>query len=168
MGIEPVARTHATHAVGFGIADSLALWLFALALALLLGAGLEDLPDYNSADAYLVAEPTQFMTLWATTLQTFYLQQRSVTWIRFLLMLFRAPLMLRISASIPTAVLDPWGIVRASVGSLFPVARRCPLITQLVRNTVLLTSSLSALLKRKVREAYISIQMEKKFDSDQI
>ncbi len=105
-------------------------WLYAfLALhsALSLGAAvsllLEDLPDYNF-DAYLAAEPTRYDSR-ATTLQTLSAVCRSVTWID-LFMLFRAPLIHGRMFYSHTAVLDPWGIVRASVGSFFGGAKVLP------------------------------------------
>ena len=80
------AHKHAsTHAVGFGIAGVFGfIALFALALAVSLGAvvdsWLQDLPDYESADAYLVAEPTIVYAADGTEIAEYYLQnRRSVT-----------------------------------------------------------------------------------------
>ena len=59
------ARAHSkTHFVGFSLAGLLGfIALLCVTLALSLGAvvssWLEDLPDYTSADAFLVAEPTR-------------------------------------------------------------------------------------------------------------
>ncbi|MCI6844234.1 MAG: penicillin-binding protein, partial [Coriobacteriaceae bacterium] len=87
MGIR-TRRAHkhsSTHAAGFGIAGVFGFMaLFALALALSLGtvvdSWLQDLPDYESADAYLVAEPTIVYAADGTEVAQYYLQnRRSIT-----------------------------------------------------------------------------------------
>ncbi|MBF0893680.1 MAG: transglycosylase domain-containing protein, partial [Atopobium sp.] len=170
------ARTHAnTHAVGFGIAGFFGFMaLLALALALSLGAAvsswLEDLPDYNSADAYLVAEPTRVYDSKGNDIADFYLQQRrSVTLDQISPYVIQGTIDTEDKRFYSHSGIDPWGIVRASVGSLFGGGEGASTITQqLVRNTVLSNEQFERSLKRKVREAYISIQMEKKFTKDQI
>ena len=71
------ARAHAkTHIVGFSAAGILGfLVLLAIALTVSLGAlvesWLQDLPDYTSADAYLVAEPSRVYDSQGNTIATF-------------------------------------------------------------------------------------------------
>lgn len=170
------ARKHAnTHAVGFGIAGFFGFMaLFALALALSLGAAvsswLENLPDYNSADAYLVAEPTRVYDSKGNDIADFYLQQRhSVTLDQISPYVIQGTIDTEDKRFYSHGAIDPWGIARASVGSLFGGGEGASTITQqVVRNTVLSNEQFEISLKRKVREAYISIQMEKKFTKDQI
>ena len=139
------ARTHAnTHAVGFGVAGFFGFMaLLALALALSLGAAvsswLEDLPDYNSADAYLVAEPTRVYDSKGNDIADFYLQQRrSVTLDQISPYVIQGTIDTEDKRFYSHSGIDPWGIVRASVGSLFGGGEGASTITQqLVRNTVL-------------------------------
>ena len=64
---------------------------------------------------------------------------------------------------------DPQGILRAIVSQLSGRSEGASTITQqLVRNTVLSSEQFDLTLKRKVREAYIAIQMEKTYSKDQI
>ena len=76
------ARTHSrTHIVGFSLAGVLGfIALLAVTVALSVGtlvsSWLEDLPDYTSADAYLVAEPTTVYDADGNEIASYYLQQR--------------------------------------------------------------------------------------------
>jgi membrane carboxypeptidase/penicillin-binding protein len=76
------ARTHSkTHVVGFAIAGFfgfIAMGAVAVALSLssVIQGWLEDLPDYTTAEAYLVAEPTRIYDCNGTQIAEYYLQQR--------------------------------------------------------------------------------------------
>ena len=64
---------------------------------------------------------------------------------------------------------DPQGILRAIVKTARGRSEGASTITQqLVRNTVLSKEQFEQTIRRKVREAYISIQMEKMYTKDQI
>lgn len=170
------AHKHAnTHVVGFGIAGFFGfLALLALAFAISLGAvvssWLEDLPDYNSADAYLVAEPTRVYDAKGNDIVDYYLQQRrSVTLDQISPYVLKATVDTEDRRFYQHGGIDAWGITRAAVGTLSGGGEGASTITQqLVRNTVLSNEQFERSAKRKVREAYISIQMEKKFSKDQI
>ena len=170
------AHKHAnTHVVGFGIAGFFGfLALLALAFAISLGAvvssWLEDLPDYNSADAYLVAEPTRVYDAKGNDIVDYYLQQRrSVTLDQISPYVLKATVDTEDRRFYQHGGIDAWGITRAAVGALSGGGEGASTITQqLVRNTVLSNEQFERSAKRKVREAYISIQMEKKFSKDQI
>ena len=106
------ARAHSkTHFVGFGLAGVLGfIALLCVTLALSLGAvvstWLEDLPDYTSADAFLVAEPTRVYDADGNEIVAYYLQnRRSVTLDRSPTTSSRAPSTPRTSASTSTTAL---------------------------------------------------------------
>lgn len=170
------AHKHAsTHAVGFGIAGVFGfIALFALALAVSLGAvvdsWLQDLPDYESADAYLVAEPTIVYAADGTEIAEYYLQnRRSVTLDDISDYVKKGTVDVEDERFYQHNGVDPQGILRAIVSQLSGRSEGASTITQqLVRNTVLSSEQFDLTLKRKVREAYIAIQMEKTYSKDQI
>ena len=170
------AHKHArTHIVGFGFAGVLGfLALLFIALAVSAGAlvnsWLIELPDYQSADAYLVAEPTQVFDNDDNVIAEYYLQNRRVVTKDQV-----SPYVLW--GTVDTEDIrfyqhngiDPQGIARAVLVQFTGGSEGASTITQqLVRNTVLSGEQFEQTLKRKVREAYIAIQMEKKYSKDQI
>ena len=170
------ARKHArTHIVGFGIAGVLGfLALLVIALAISAGAlvnsWLLNLPDYQSADAYLVAEPTQVVDADNNVIAEYYLQNRRIVTKDEV-----SPYVLW--GTVDTEDIrfyqhngiDPQGIARAVLVQFTGGSEGASTITQqLVRNTVLSNEQFEQTLKRKVREAYIAIQMEKMYTKDQI
>ena len=74
------ARKHSrTHIIGFGAMGVLGfIALLGIALCVSMGTlietWLQDLPDYKSTDAYLVAEPTQVYDANGDLIAEFYLQ----------------------------------------------------------------------------------------------
>lgn len=170
------ARKHSrTHIVGFGIAGILGfLALLVIALAVSAGAlvnsWLLNLPDYQSADAYLVAEPTQVYDASNNVIAEYYLQNRRIVTKDQV-----SPYVL--AGTVDTEDIrfyqhngiDPQGIARAVLVQFTGGSEGASTITQqLVRNTVLSEEQFEQTLKRKVREAYIAIQLEKKYSKDQI
>ena len=168
-------RNARTHIIGFGIAGIFGfITLLVAALAMSLGAlitsWLQDLPDYNSADAYLVSEPTEIVDANGATIAEYYLQNR------------RSVEMDQVSDYVIKGIVDiedvrfyrhngvdPQGIARAVIRQLTGGSEGASTITQqLVRNTVLSDEQFDYTLKRKVREAYLAIQMEKMYTKDQI
>ena len=159
------ARKNArTHIIGFGIAGIfgfIAMLMAALAISLgsLVTSWLQDLPDYNSADAYLVSEPTQIVDTNGTVIAEYYLQNR------------RSVEMSGVSDYVLKAIVDtedirfyrhngvdPQGIARAVVAQLMGGSEGASTITQqLVRNTVLSEEQFDYTVRRKVREAYLTI-----------
>lgn len=177
MGIR-TRRAHkhsSTHAAGFGIAGVFGfIALFALALALSLGtvvdSWLQDLPDYESADAYLVAEPTIVYAADGTEVAQYYLQnRRSITLDGISDYVKKGTVDVEDQRFYHHNGVDPQGIMRAVASQLIGRSEGASTITQqLVRNTVLSSEQFDQTLKRKVREAYIAIQMEKTYSKDQI
>lgn len=170
------ARQHSkTHAVKFGIAGAfgfMALFGIALAFSLssLISSWLEDLPDYASADAYVVGEPTTVYAADHSVIAEFYLQnRRSVNKDQISPYVLKAIVDTEDSRFYKHNGVDPQGIVRAVVKTARGGSEGASTITQqLVRNTVLSKEQFEQTIRRKVREAYISIQMEKMYTKDQI
>ena len=170
------AKKHArTHIIGFGFAGILGfLALLVIALAISAGAlvnsWLLNLPDYNSTDAYLVAEPTQVYDAKNNVIAEYYLQNRRIVTKDEV-----SPYVLWGTVDTEDVRfyqhngIDPQGIARAVLVQFTGGSEGASTITQqLVRNTVLSDEQFEQTIKRKVREAYIAIQMEKKYSKDQI
>ena len=170
------ARAHSkTHFVGFGIAGVFGfIALLVVTLALSLGAvvstWLEDLPDYTSADAFLVAEPTRVFDADGNEIVAYYLQnRRSVDLDQISDYVKKGTVDTEDSRFYSHNGIDIEGIMRAVVVQLTGGSEGGSTITQqLVRNTVLSDEQFENSLRRKVREAYIAIQMEKTYNKDQI
>ena len=172
------ARAHSkTHFVGFGIAGVFGfIALLCVTLALSLGAlvttWLQDLPDYTSADAYLVAEPTRVYDADGNEIASYYLQnRRSVTLDEISDYVEKGVIATEDKRFLEHNGVDPQGIMRAVVGQITgsgDAGGGSTITQQLVRNTVLSDEQFENSLRRKVREAYIAIQMEKEYTKDQI
>jgi 1A family penicillin-binding protein len=145
-----------------------------VALAFSLGAvvdsWLQDLPDFESADAYVVSEPSQVYDANGDVIAEFYTENREAVDLDQISQYV-------IDGTVDTEDVrfyqhngvDPQGIVRAAVTTLMGGSEGASTITQqLVRNTVLSDEQFEKTLKRKVREAYIAIEMEKKYSKAQI
>ena len=170
------ARAHAkTHIVGFsaaGIAGFLVLLCIALAVSLgaVVESWLQDLPDYTSADAYLVAEPSEVYDADGNTIATFYLEnRRSISQDEVSPYVWKGTVDVEDERFYSHNGIDPMGIARAIVSQLAGRSEGASTITQqLVRNTVLSDEQFDKTIKRKVREAYIAVEMEKMYSKDQI
>lgn len=173
-----VRRAHLhsrTHIVGFSIAGAfgfIALLIAALFLSLsaLVSGWLQDLPDYKSADAYLVAEPTTVYAADNSVIAEYYLQnRRSVDLNDISTYVIQGTVDVEDERFYIHNGVDPQGILRAIAAQFMGRSEGASTITQqLVRNTVLSDEQFEQSLKRKVREAYIAIQMEKTYTKDQI
>ncbi|MBE5023649.1 PBP1A family penicillin-binding protein [Olsenella sp. DSM 107455] len=172
------ARSHSkTHFVGFSLAGALGfIALLCVTLALSLGAvvstWLEDLPDYTSADAFLVAEPTRVFDADGNEIVAYYLQnRRSVELDQISDYVKKGTIDTEDKRFYQHNGVDPEGIARAAVGQVFGGGEQgggSTITQQLVRWTVLSDEQFENSLRRKVREAYIAIQMEKTYTKDQI
>ena len=170
------ARTHSkTHIIGFSAAGILGFMvMLAIALCVSLGAVIEswlqDLPDYTSADAYLVAEPSEVYDAQGNTIATFYLEnRRSVSQDEVSEYVWKGTVDVEDERFYSHNGVDPIGIGRAVLSQLAGRSEGASTITQqLVRNTVLSDEQFEKSLKRKVREAYIAVEMEKTYSKDQI
>lgn len=177
MGIR-TRRAHKhskTHVVGFAIAGVfgfLALLAITVAFSLqsLISTWLEDLPDYTSADAYVVAEPTRVYDANGTQIAEYYLQnRRSVTLDEISPYVLEGTVDTEDHRFYEHNGIDTQSIVRAVVVTLGGGHQGASTITQqLVRNTVLSNEQFDQTLRRKVREAYIALQLEKMYTKDEI
>lgn len=168
-------RRHTRHIIGFGVAGLLgfvALLIVALAFSLssLVSTWLEDIPDLNQAGLYVVSSPTTVVDSRGQTIAEYYDQNRKIVDLNNI-----SPYV--IAGTVDTEDIrfyqhngiDPSGIVRAALVTAGGGQEGASTITQqLVRNTVLSDEQFDISLKRKVREAYLAIQMEKKYNKDQI
>ena len=170
------AHKHAkTHAVAFtivGIFGFIAMLAIALTMSVnsLVDSWLQELPDYTSTDAYLAAEPTEVYDSDGNVIAEFYMQnRRSITIDQVSPYVLKGTVDTEDVRFYQHNGVDPQGIVRAIVVQLGGGSEGASTITQqLVRNTVLSDEQFDYTIKRKVREAYIAIQMEKMYTKDQI
>lgn len=170
------ARQHSkTHVVKFGIAGAfgfMALLCLALGVSMagMVSSWLNDLPNYTSADSYVVGEPTTVYAADNSVLAEFYLQnRRSVTNEQISPYVLKGIVDTEDSRFYKHNGVDPQGILRAIVKTARGRSEGASTITQqLVRNTVLSKEQFEQTIRRKVREAYISIQMEKMYTKEQI
>lgn len=131
---------------------------------------LQGLPDYQSPTAFEVAQPTLVYSANGVLLAKFYLQNRDVVPIS------------QMATSVVDGVIavederyyehggvDPVGIIRAVFATSGGDRQGASTITQqYVRNTVLLGERTQMTLERKVREAYLAMQIEKTQSKQQI
>lgn len=170
------SRTRAkTHAVPIIVASFFGFMLiagvaFGIGMLGNVNKWLQDLPDYSDTDLYLTSEPTNILDAQGNTIATLYSQNRkSVT-------------MEEVSPYVLTGTVDTEderfyehpgvdivGIARAVVVQLTGGHEGASTITQqLVRNTILSDEQFDDTLERKVREAYIALEMEKIYSKDEI
>lgn len=134
---------------------------------------LQDLPDYKDAKAYNVAEKTKVYASDGTTLLAeFYLENREpVTSLNDISRYV-------VEGTVATEDerfyehngVDIAGIMRAVVNNITGGATEgaSTITQQFVRNTILADEAQDATLKRKVREAFISLNLEGMYDKNQI
>ena len=164
-----------THIVGFSIGGMLG-FVALLTIALFASIGglvdiwLQDLPDYKSANSYLVAEPTQVYDSEGNVIADYYLQNRRSVDIEHI-----SPYVLKGVVDTEDVRfykhngVDPQGIARAVLVVAKGGHEGASTITQqLVRNTILSDEQFEKTIKRKVREAYIATEMEKIYTKEQI
>lgn len=170
------ARKSAKPRIGKFILLGILIFLVSLAIALasagfaLARSWLSDLPDYTDSDAYLLAEPTTVLDADGNVIAEFYLENRTPISID------------QVSEYVIEATIDTedvrfyqhngvdlQGILRAILVTLTGGSEGASTITQqVVRNTVLKDERFERTLSRKVREAYIAVQLEKMYTKDEI
>lgn len=134
---------------------------------------LKDLPDYRSKTAFEIAQPTRIFSADGKLLAKLYLENRDV--IPFS----------QISSDLVNGVVaiederfykhngvDPYGIMRAVVTNLRrgnATSQGASTITQqYIRNTILLDERTHETLERKIREAYLAMELEKRHNKRDI
>ena len=151
----------------------LVLPLFGVAGAYaVLTSWLRDLPDYESPEAFEVAQTTRVYSADGVLLARLYLENRTVV-----------PLS-RIATDLADAIVavederfyshdgvDLYGIARAAVNDILagaPEEGASTITQQYIRNTVLLDERTEISLARKVREAFLAREVEKRKTKDEI
>ncbi len=133
---------------------------------------LQDLPDYRDPDAYALSEPTRvFASDGETLLAEFQLEWRDpVPLTQISPYVIEATVATEDERFFEHAGVDLVGIARALVNNLFGsgLEGASTITQQFVRNTVLSDEMTDISLKRKVREAYIAIQLEKAYSKEEI
>ena len=133
---------------------------------------LQDLPDYEDADAFNTSLPTVvYASDEKTVLAEFQLENREPVTIDEI-----SPYALRGTVATEDerfyehGGVDLMGIARALVNNLMggDLEGASTITQQLVRNTILVSEMDSISLERKVREAYLSIKMEERYSKDDI
>ena len=177
MGIR-TRRAHLhskTHIVAFAIVGFLGLLAllavtFAFSLRATVTSWLEELPDYKSADAYLVAEPTRIYDSYGNEIAEYYLQnRRSVDYDQISDYVIKGTVDTEDRRFYEHNGVDTQSIMRAVYAQILGGGQGASTITQqLVRNTVLSDEQFDRTLRRKVREAYIALELEKMYTKDEI
>ncbi len=166
---------HKTHIVGFiaaGIFGFIALLgiAFALSVNSLVEKWLQDIPDLTDSSSYIVSKPTVIYDSKKQVIAQLQTENRVVVDSSAI-----SPYVL--SGTVDTEDIrfyqhngiDSMGILRALLVQAAGGQEGASTITQqLVRNTILSDEQFEISLKRKVREAYLAIELEKRYTKDQI
>lgn len=136
----------------------------------LMTSWLEDLPDYQDTDAYLLSEPTKVLDADGNVITEFYAYNRiPVTIDQVSDYVLTGTVDIEDERFYQHGGYDVQGILRAVVVQLMGGSEGASTITQqLVRNTVLRNEQWEQTLSRKVREAYIAQELEKMYTKDEI
>jgi len=142
-------------------------------LALVIGGSwLKDLPDIDSPDAFSVSQTTKIYSADNKLLANLYLENRRVVGIEDI-----SPHMQKAIIAVEDQRfyehngVDYVGIFRAAITNLASggVAEGASTLTQqYIRNTVLADERNDISLRRKVREAYLALQLEKRWSKEEI
>lgn len=131
---------------------------------------LKDLPDYKSKQAFAVAQPTRIYSADKQLLAKLYLENRQVIPRNEM-----SPYVLKATVAVEDERfykhngVDLIGIMRSAVSVLKGTRQGGSTITQqYVRNTILRNEATEISLKRKIREAYLALQLEKVYKKDDI
>ncbi len=170
------ARKTAKPRIGKFIVLGILIFLLALLIALvsagfaLARSWLSDLPDYQDADAYLVAQPTTVLDADGNVIAEFYMENRiPVTIDQVSEYVIEGTIDTEDVRFYEHNGVDPQGILRAVLVTLTGGSEGASTITQqVVRNTVLKDERFERTLSRKIREAYIAVQLEKMYSKDEI
>jgi len=131
---------------------------------------LKDLPDYTSKNAFEVAQATKIYSADGTLLARLYLENREVVPISVVATsLTDGIVSIEDERYYSHSGVDPIGLVRAMVKTASGTRQGASTITQqYVRNTILLDERTQMTATRKVREAYLAMELEKRYNKTQI
>lgn len=132
---------------------------------------LQDLPDYESADAFNTALPSEVVTQDGTLLAKFQLENRDpVTLEQISPYVLEGTVATEDERYYEHGGFDIMGIARALVVNLTGSGREgaSTITQQFVRNTILADEMEEISIKRKVREMYLSVKLEEIYSKDEI
>lgn len=143
-----------------------------LGFVLVLGSWFSDLPDYKSAEAFSTPQPTYvYASDRSTVLARLQLEYREPVTMRDIGdSLIEATLAIEDARFYDHSGVDYFGVVRALVNNILggSLEGGSTITQQFVRNTVLAGEMDDISVRRKVREAYIALQIEKMYSKDEI
>ena len=132
----------------------------------------DDLPDYESAEAFNTSLPTYvYAADRSTVLARFQLEYRvPVTLDQVSQQAIQATIAIEDARFYEHSGVDYYGVVRALVNNLKGgrLEGASTITQQFVRNTILADEMDDISLRRKVREMYIATELEKKYSKDEI
>jgi len=131
---------------------------------------LKDLPDYKSKSAFEVAQSTKIYSADGKLLARLYLENREVVPIsQIATPLTDGIVSIEDERFYMHGGVDPIGLVRAMVKTASGTRQGASTITQqYVRNTLLVDERTQMTATRKVREAYLAMELEKRYDKTRI
>lgn len=177
----PIRRIHRSHTkrggktMGITLISVLGIFAFicivgAFVVAGFVASSLKNLPDYRSKKAFAVAQPTRIYSADKQLLAKLYLENREV-----IARSEMSPYVLKATVAVEDERfykhkgVDPIGIMRSAVSILHGTRQGGSTITQqYIRNTILRDEATDISLKRKIREAYLALQLEKAYSKDEI
>lgn len=166
------AKTHAAPVVLLSVLGFFLVAGIAFGIGMLgnVNRWLSDLPDYTDADEYLVSEPTHILDAAGNEIATFFVQNRqSVTADQVSPWVLKGTVDVEDERFYSHNGVDIIGIGRAVLAQLSGRSEGASTITQqLVRNTILSEEQFDQTIERKVREAFIAMEMEKIYSKDEI
>lgn len=144
----------------------------AVSAAAVVNTWLQDLPDYDRPGAFDVAEATRIYSADGKLLARLYLENREVVPLsKMSTDLVHAVVSVEDERFYQHNGVDIIGLGRAVVVNLtrgFGQEGASTITQQYIRNTILLDERTQISLARKVREAYLAMQLEKRYSKDQI
>lgn len=133
---------------------------------------LRNLPNADNPDAFKVAEATKIYSADGKLLARLYLENRTVVPLSEMSTnLANGVVAIEDSRFYQHHGVDPYGIMRAIVVDIArgSASQGASTIDQeYVRNTILLNEATTKSIARKVREAYLAVQLDKRFSKQQI
>ncbi|MCL2606206.1 MAG: penicillin-binding protein, partial [Coriobacteriia bacterium] len=148
----------------------LSLFVAVSAVALTAYSWLYDLPDYNEVSAFDTSQPTRIYAQDGTLIARLFLENREPVEMDAI-----SPYVLQAIVAVEDERffehegIDPQGIARAAVMTALGSREGGSTITQqYVRQTILRDEAQDMTVRRKVREAYLALEVEQHFTKDEI
>ena len=150
----------------------IAFGCFGFGVWAMIGSWFQDMPDYESADAFNTSMPTYvYAADRETVLARFQMENREpVEMNQISPLLTEAVIAIEDARFYEHSGIDYYGVMRALVNNITggSLEGASTITQQFVRNTILADEMDDISMKRKVREAYIAMQLEKMYNKDAI